>query len=147
METKAAYETWEFDVVISENVPVAARSKAWVCGRSLAEIAGSNPTGGYGCLSVESVVCCAGRGLCDGLITRPEETYRLWCVWVWLWILHNEKALAHWGCCAMVKKKPGSGQSVDLLYTHSVTILAWAIGLLCICVCIIIIICIFSLSY
>ena len=21
-----------------------------------------------------------GRGLCDGLITRPEESYRLWCV-------------------------------------------------------------------
>ena len=27
-------------------VPVAARSKAWVCDRSLAEIVGSNPTGG-----------------------------------------------------------------------------------------------------
>ena len=26
-------------------VPVAARSKAYVCGRSLAEIVGSNPTG------------------------------------------------------------------------------------------------------
>jgi len=30
-------------------------------------------------------VCCecyvlSGRGLCDGLITRPEESYRLWCV-------------------------------------------------------------------
>jgi len=22
----------------------------------------------------------SGRGLCDELITRPEETYRLWCV-------------------------------------------------------------------
>jgi len=39
-------------------VPLAARSKSWVCGRSLAEIAGSNPTGVYGCLSVVSVVCC-----------------------------------------------------------------------------------------
>ena len=32
-------------------------------------------------------VCCeccvlSGRGLCDGLITRPEESYRLWCVLV-----------------------------------------------------------------
>ena len=27
-------------------VPVAARSKAWVCGRSSAETVGSNPTGG-----------------------------------------------------------------------------------------------------
>jgi hypothetical protein len=30
-------------------------------------------------------VCCeccvlSGRGLCDGLINRPEESYRLWCV-------------------------------------------------------------------
>jgi len=30
-------------------------------------------------------VCCeccvlSGRGLCDGLITRSEESYRLWCV-------------------------------------------------------------------
>jgi len=47
-------------------------------GRSLAEIVGSNPTGGMD-------VCCeccvlSGTGLCDGLITRPEESYRLWRV-------------------------------------------------------------------
>jgi hypothetical protein len=30
-----------------------------------------------------SVVCLSGRGLYDGLITRPEESYRLWwCVLV-----------------------------------------------------------------
>jgi hypothetical protein len=34
---------------------VAARSKACVCGLSLAGFAGSNPTGG---MSVVSVVCC-----------------------------------------------------------------------------------------
>ena len=60
-------------------VPVAARSKAWVCGRLPAVIVGSNPTGGM------DVVCCeccvlSGRGFCDELITRPEESYRLWCV-------------------------------------------------------------------
>jgi hypothetical protein len=29
-----------------------------------------------------SCECCvmSGRGLCDGLVTRPEESYRLWCV-------------------------------------------------------------------
>jgi hypothetical protein len=29
-----------------------------------------------------SCECCvlSGRGLCDGLIPRPEESYRLWCV-------------------------------------------------------------------
>jgi hypothetical protein len=26
------------------------------------------------------VVCCVGRDLCDWLITRLEESYRLWCV-------------------------------------------------------------------
>ena len=31
------------------------------------------------------LVCCeccvlSGRGLCDELITRPEESYRMWCV-------------------------------------------------------------------
>ena len=39
-------------------VPVDARYNAWVYGRSPAEIVGSNPTGGHGCLSVVSVVCC-----------------------------------------------------------------------------------------
>ena len=39
-------------------VPVAVRSEAEVFGRSPAEIVGSNPRGGHGCLSVVSVVCC-----------------------------------------------------------------------------------------
>jgi hypothetical protein len=30
----------------SPPIPVAVRSKAWVCGRSLTRIMGSNPTGG-----------------------------------------------------------------------------------------------------
>ena len=32
-----------------------------------------------------SFECCvlSGRGLCDGLITRPEESYQSWCVLVW----------------------------------------------------------------
>ena len=55
-------------------VPVAARSKAWVCGHSPAEIVGSNPTEGM------DVCLLSGRGLCDELITRPEESCRLWCV-------------------------------------------------------------------
>jgi hypothetical protein len=44
--------------------------KAWVCGRSLGGIVGSNPTDGTG-------VCCefcmlSGRGLCVSLVTRLE---------------------------------------------------------------------------
>jgi hypothetical protein len=34
---------------------------------------------GHACLSVVSVVL-SGRGLCDGLVTRQEESYRVWCV-------------------------------------------------------------------
>ena len=51
-------------------IPVAALSKAWVCGRSPAEIVGSNANGGMD-------ICCeccvlSGRGLCNELITRPD---------------------------------------------------------------------------
>ena len=105
---------------------VAARSKAWVYGRSLVETAGSNPAEGVvicvccecsvlsgtdrsvrqaghshrgvlpsptlvgiaGSNPAEGVaicVCCecsvlSGRGLCVGLVTRTEESYRVWCV-------------------------------------------------------------------
>jgi hypothetical protein len=57
---------------------VAVLSKGRDCARSLAVTAGSNLAGGMG-------VCCeccvlSGRGLCIGLITRPEETYRV-CVY------------------------------------------------------------------
>ena len=65
--------SWFYIKIISINhsispVPVAARSNAQVCGRS------------YRC-----IVCCdcgvlLGRGLCDELVSRPEESYRLWCV-------------------------------------------------------------------
>jgi len=65
-------------------IPVAARPKALVYGRSLGEIVGSNPTGGMDvCLLLVLCVCVcvlSGRGICDELITRPEESYRLWCV-------------------------------------------------------------------
>ena len=40
-------------------------------------------------------VCCeccvfAGSSLCDGLITRPETTYQVLCVWVWSRHLNSE---------------------------------------------------------
>jgi hypothetical protein len=61
-------------------VSVAARSKAWAHGLSPAEIAGSNPTGA---MEVCRDFCVLlGRGLCDELITRPEESCRVWCVGV-----------------------------------------------------------------
>jgi hypothetical protein len=38
----------------------------------------------------------SGRGLCVYLITRPEESYWMWCVWVQSWSPYNEEALDHW---------------------------------------------------
>ena len=58
-------------------VPVAARSKEYVYGCSLAAIVGSNPTGD---MDVFLLCVLSGRCLCDELITRPEESYRLWRV-------------------------------------------------------------------
>jgi hypothetical protein len=68
-------------------------------------------------------VCCecrvlSGRGLCDEIITRPEESYRLCCVVVCdletsgigapyiydIRNLVNEEAVAHWGIVAPPKK-------------------------------------------
>ena len=55
---------------------MAARPKEWFCGRSIVGIAGSNPSG------ARMFVCCgycvvSGRGLCDGLIVHPQESYRV----------------------------------------------------------------------
>ena len=58
---------------------MALRSKAYACSRSPAQIVVSNSTGACPSVCCE---CCvlSGRGLWDELITRPEESYRLWCV-------------------------------------------------------------------
>jgi len=44
------------------------------------------PSDAWICVSCEYCVLSA-RGLFVGLITRPEESYRMWCVWVWSWSL------------------------------------------------------------
>jgi hypothetical protein len=84
------------------------RSKARVCRRSLAGIVVSNPAGGMISVSCE---CCvlSGSGLCDEPITRPEESYRPWCVIV----RHPETSKMRWpwpalGCCAREKRSVNS---------------------------------------
>jgi len=53
-----------------------------------------------------SVVCCAGRDLCDGLITRPEDSNQLLCVVLCdLENLMNEEAMAHWEGCRVNTKQ------------------------------------------
>jgi hypothetical protein len=53
---------------------VAARSKAWVCGRSFEGVTVSNPARGMNVCLLWVLVVLSGRGLCFGLITRPEES-------------------------------------------------------------------------
>ena len=48
------------------------------------------------CISVFCECCVfSGTCWCDGLMACPEESYRLWCVWVWSWSLDREEAWAH----------------------------------------------------
>ena len=59
-------------------VSAAGPSGRSVCSHSLAKCVGSNPAGG-----MDVCVDCrvlSGRGLCDELITRAGESYRLCCV-------------------------------------------------------------------
>jgi hypothetical protein len=59
------------------------------------------------------LVCCecsvlSGRGLCDELITHPEESYRMWCVVVCdlgHGLLKNEEAMTRVGSQRNRKKK------------------------------------------
>jgi hypothetical protein len=64
------------------------------CGSAAARLLGLRfriPPGAWMSVCCE---CCvlSGRGLCDELIPRPEESYRMWCGWVWYWKLNNEEA-------------------------------------------------------
>ena len=65
-------------------IPLASWSKAYVWGRLLAGTGVSNTANARVSISYE---CCllSGRGLCDGPIPRPEDSYRVcMCHWVWL---------------------------------------------------------------
>ena len=62
---------------------MAVRCKEWVCSRSPAGIAGSNPLGSMNAYYLWMLCLLLGRGLCDGSIACPVESYRVWCFWVW----------------------------------------------------------------
>jgi hypothetical protein len=59
------------------------------------------PQGSWMSVSCE---CCvlSGRGLCGGLITRPEESYRVCCVWVWSWSLEKWGGLGPQGAVELL---------------------------------------------
>jgi len=76
-------------------ISVAARSKAWVCGRSLAGIVGSNPAGGID-VCVECWVLCVVR---YRALRRADHSSRgvlltVKCRCVWSRNLKNEEAMA-----------------------------------------------------
>jgi len=61
-------------------------------------------------------VCCeccvlSGRGLCDELITRPEESYRLWCVVVC--DLETSRMKKPWPALGCSVTKKSVCQSID----------------------------------
>jgi hypothetical protein len=77
-------------------IPVAARSKTWVCGRAhLQRLRVRILLWGID-MSLVSIALSA-TGLCVGLITHPEKPYQVRCVWVWSWSLDGEESLAHKG--------------------------------------------------
>jgi len=86
------------------SVLVAARSKAEVCDRLLLRLWFRIPPGG---MDVCLLRVLSGRGLCDELITCPEESYRMWCVLVWSRNLVNKEAMAHWGLSCQKLNKTG----------------------------------------
>jgi hypothetical protein len=55
-------------------IQVYRGGREWVCGRSLAGVAGSYPAGSMGCV-------LSSRGLCNSPIPRTGKTYRV-CVCV-----------------------------------------------------------------
>ena len=93
--------TWKWTSCDYLLVLLSMPALAAVCGRFLAGTAGSNPTESMVCLLQ---VLCIVRGLCVVLITHPEESCRMLCVWVWSWNLYFECNLAHWGPVASWSK-------------------------------------------
>jgi len=74
---------------------VATQSKECVCGRSLTGIASLNPAWGMDVYLLYYVL--SGGFLYIGLITRPEESYRVWCVCE---ALTRRRPWPSRGCCA-----------------------------------------------
>jgi hypothetical protein len=92
-------------------IQMAAPFRLWVCGHSLAGIAGLNPIGGMDICLLWILCVFSGRGVCVRLITRARVSYRVWCVWVWSWSL--VETLALWGLSSLKKTKLVSFTLID----------------------------------
>jgi hypothetical protein len=67
----------------------------------------------------------SGRGLWVGLITRPEDSYQVWCVWVWPWSLDNGEALPTGAV--------GPRTKITILFFQSLKNLVLALERWCVC--------------
>ena len=68
-------------------------------GARLLELRVRSPPGIWRLSRVSFVWCQVEKGLCAGLITRPEESHRVWCVWVWSSTMRRpwpSRAIAPW---------------------------------------------------
>jgi len=80
---RAFYRVVSYETVCKykETMPYGAPipAGAWSAAARLLGLRVRIPPGAWNSICC---VCCvlSGRGLCDGLITRPEESYRVWCV-------------------------------------------------------------------
>jgi len=75
-------------------------------------------------------VCCeccvlTGRGLCDELITRPEESCRLWCVIRDLETSGMRRPLPHWGAVAPKTNKQNPSMRVRNPGQKFVRLIKW----------------------
>jgi hypothetical protein len=69
-----------FELITLANDPSCCTDKGVVLRPSICWDRGFESHRGHGCLFLVTVCVSSGRGLCDGPIPRPEESYRLWCV-------------------------------------------------------------------
>jgi len=83
-------------------------------------------------------VCCercvlSGRGLCDDLINRPEEPYRLWCVVLCdLENLKNEEAMTPVGSQSLQKKNDSLGAFTSHLRDVTITLVLSVLSFTCV---------------
>jgi len=70
-----------------------------------------------------SCECCvsSGRVLCVELITRPEESYQVWCIRVWSRSLDNRPCPTRGSCCAL-KNRHGRLKSQRYAYDNALLI-------------------------
>ena len=92
-----------------------------------------------GSMSVSSEWCMlSGRGPYDGMITGPEEPYRMFCVWVWSWSLDHEGGPEPRGAVGSWKEKNINICPINLHFktvaneeTHHSTLSSFAIVYVC----------------